>query len=224
MTGPSGQLRTTHGRARRRSGSRTPATRVPVGSRGAAVAARHRGPAESETRTVRIADAFTRTGVAAWSILGMLALVWAGDLGPGQGPHPGGAGRPVDRCHLHPQPHRQPAAAARGAPPLGSVLALLMPWSACWFCSGWLVIPSVVEQASGLGTDFPGLYERSAGQFEELHRPFRALRRPVVLRGAGGVPQRPGQPGPVAVGRAWTGSGSSHRACSRRSSCSSSPR
>ncbi len=122
---------------------------------------------KSETRTVRIADTFTRTGVAAWSILGMLALAWAGIWILG-------------RVHILVAPIVLSIAVIyilnpivnrlqhRGLPrPIGSALALLM-LIGILVLLGWLVIPSVVEQASGLGTDFPGLYERSAGQFEDL--------------------------------------------------------
>jgi predicted PurR-regulated permease PerM len=120
----------------------------------------------TETR-VRIADALTRTGVAAWSILGMLALVWVVIWVLG-------------RVHVLVAPVVLSVAVIyilnpvvnrlqrRGVPrPLGAALSLV-GLVGLLVLVGWLVIPSVAEQAQGLVTDFPGLYRKSSGQIEDL--------------------------------------------------------
>jgi predicted PurR-regulated permease PerM len=120
----------------------------------------------TETR-VRIADALTRTGVAAWSILGMLALVWVVIWVLG-------------RVHVLVAPVVLSVAVIyilnpvvnrlqqRGVPrPLGAVLSLVA-LVGLLVLVGWLVIPPVAEQAQGLVTDFPGLYRQSTDQVEEI--------------------------------------------------------
>ncbi|MBA2336433.1 MAG: AI-2E family transporter [Acidimicrobiia bacterium] len=118
-------------------------------------------------KPTRLGVAITRTGLAAWSILGILVLLWAVIWVLG-------------RVHVLVAPIVLAIAViyllnpvvsrlqARGVPrPISAVVALL-GLVGLLVLLGWLVIPSVADQARGLGTDFPGLYEDTAAQIEDL--------------------------------------------------------
>ncbi|MGI8822799.1 MAG: AI-2E family transporter [Acidimicrobiia bacterium] len=125
------------------------------------------GPEEVETRQVRMAVALTRTGVAAWSIVGILVLLWAMVWMLG-------------KVHILVAPIVLAVAViyllnpvivrlqTRGIPrPIGAIVALV-GFVGVLVLLVWLIIPNVADQAQGLGSDFPLLYEDTAGQIEEL--------------------------------------------------------
>lgn len=121
----------------------------------------------TERNAPKLSEAVTRAGLVAWSIVGIMVVVWA-------------CVWILGRAHVLIAPIVLSVALiyllnpvvtrlqARGVARLfGSVLAFVT-FIGALVLAGWLVFPNIGQQASQLGGDFPEIYEGSTSQIEDL--------------------------------------------------------
>lgn len=121
----------------------------------------------TERETTKLSDVITRAGLVAWSIVGVLAVLWAmlWVLGRAEVLIAPVVLSVAIIYILNPIVNRL---TRRRLPRLlSSILAFLL-LIGVMVLAGLLIVPSVREQASGFGTDFPQIYEDSARQLEDL--------------------------------------------------------
>lgn len=119
----------------------------------------------------QLIDILTRAGIAAWSIVGILALLWVVLLVLGRMEV---LLAPVVVAValiyvLNPVVNRISASGRHRL--VGSMVAFVL-FSGVLVLIGFLVIPSISSQASGFAGDFPTIYEDSALQVEDLADSF----------------------------------------------------
>lgn len=121
----------------------------------------------TERSTTKLSDVITRSGLVAWSAVGVLALGWAllWILAKAQVLIAPTVLAVAMIYILNPLVNRM--VDARVPRFFATILAFLILLGAL-VLAGLLIVPSIREQASGLGTDFPQIYEDSARQVEDL--------------------------------------------------------
>ncbi len=121
----------------------------------------------TERHTTKLTDVITRAGMAAWSIVGVFALLWAllWILGRAQVLIAPVVLSVAIIYILNPVVNRF---TERRMPRfLATILAFTL-FLGVLVLAGLLIVPSIREQTTGLGTDFPQIYEDSARQIEDI--------------------------------------------------------